>query len=77
MGAKENLTLLKRRKKFTAKQGIKFHILLSLLSVGLVLRMSYVHTIKLHCIGVPTCIIHAACENKGFKIQDSKNVYSS
>ena len=31
--AKEILTLLKRRKKFTAKQGIKFHIPLSLLSV--------------------------------------------
>ena len=34
VGAKEILTLLKRRKKFTAKQGIKFHIPLSLLSVG-------------------------------------------
>ena len=32
--AKEVLTLLKRRKTFTAKQGIKFHIPLSLLSVG-------------------------------------------
>ena len=26
--------------------------------------MCYVHTIKLQYIGVPTCIIHAACENK-------------
>ena len=34
VGAKEILTLLKRRKKFTAKQGIKFHIPLSLISVG-------------------------------------------
>ena len=34
VGAKEIFTLLKRRKKITAKQGIKFHIPLSLLSVG-------------------------------------------
>ena len=34
VGAKEILTLLKRRKKITAKQGIKIHIPLSLLSVG-------------------------------------------
>ena len=34
VGAKEILTLLKRRKTITAKQGIKFHIPLSLLSVG-------------------------------------------
>ena len=25
--------------------------------------MCYVHTIKVQCIEVPTCIIHAACEN--------------
>ena len=34
VGAKQIFTLLKRRKKITAKQGIKFHIPLSLLSVG-------------------------------------------
>ena len=34
VGAKEIFTLLKRRKKITAKQGIKFYISLSLLSVG-------------------------------------------
>ena len=34
VGAKEIFTLLKRRKKITARQGIKFHIPLSLLSVG-------------------------------------------
>ena len=34
VGAKEIFTLLKRRKKITAKQSIKFHIPLSLLSVG-------------------------------------------
>ena len=34
VGAKAILTLLKRRKKFTTKQGIKFQITLSLLSVG-------------------------------------------
>ena len=34
VGAKEILTLLIRRKKITAKQGIKFHIPLALLSVS-------------------------------------------
>ena len=34
VGAKEIFTLLKRREKITAKQSIKFHIPLSLLSVG-------------------------------------------
>ena len=34
MGAKEMFTLLKQQKIFLAKQGIKFHISLSLLSVG-------------------------------------------
>ena len=34
VGAKEIFTLLKQQKIFLAKQGIKFHIYLSLLSVG-------------------------------------------
>ena len=34
VGAKEIFTLLKQQKIFLAKQGIKFHIPLSLLSVG-------------------------------------------
>ena len=34
VGAKEMFTLLKQQKIFLAKQGIKFHISLSLLSVG-------------------------------------------
>ena len=34
VGAKEMVTLLKQQKIFLAKQGIKFHISLSLLSVG-------------------------------------------
>ena len=34
VGAKEMFTLLKQQKIFLAKQGIKFHISLSLLSAG-------------------------------------------
>ena len=34
VGAKEMFTLLKQQKIFLAKQGIKFHISLSLLLVG-------------------------------------------
>ena len=34
VGAKEMFTLLKQQKIFLAKQGIKFYISLSLLSVG-------------------------------------------
>ena len=69
-GRKRKRDTSKTKEKTTAKLCVKFHIPLSFAIDGqsLVLRMFYVHTKKLQCILVSTCIIHVACDNKGTKL---------
>ena len=69
-GRKRNLDPSKTKEKNFGQTGYKvsYSFVLAIGGQSLVLRMCYVHTIKLQCIGVSTCIIHAACENKGTKL---------
>ena len=65
-GRKRNLYTSKTKEKNYGQTGYKvsYSFVLAIGGQSLVLRVCSVHTIELQCIGVPTCIIHAACENK-------------
>ena len=69
-GRKRNLYTSKITKNIFGETGYKvsYSFVLAIGGRSIVLRMCYVHTMKLQCIGVPTFIIHAACKDNGTKL---------